>query len=78
MACACKVNQKIKEIQKTYGMNKNTIKTSIVDDMRIWFKQFCLFMLCFPFIPFMFLFIGFRTILTRKPFSMKKFLKLKR
>lgn len=73
MACACKVNQRINEINKTYGIsNRKTIKTNIVGNVRLFIKQCLIYLLCLPLIPFMVLFTGFRHFFTKKPLSIKK------
>ena len=79
MACSCKIDKRISEIQKTYGINnKQTVKTDIVGKIRIITKQMLLIFLCLPFIPFIALFIGLRGFFTKKPISIRKIFKIGR
>ena len=77
MACACKLNQRLSEIQKTYGVNnKQTVKTDIIGKFRIFVKKVLLFTLCIPFIPAIALFVAFRGIFVKKPISIRKIFKI--
>lgn len=78
MACACKVNQRINEIQKHYGVNnKKTIKTNISQKIKLVLKQGLIYTICIPLIPLMIVYIGFNTFFNKKPISLKKIFKLK-
>ena len=76
MGCACKVNQKINEIQKVYGVNNNSIKTNITGEIKVSFKKLLITLICLPFIPLMLIFVGVRWFFTKKPLSIKKIFKL--
>ena len=76
MGCACKVTQKIDEIQRVYGTNKNPIKTDITGSIKVGFKKFLIALICIPFIPLMLIFVGVRWFFTKKTISIKKIFKL--
>lgn len=79
MACACKVNQRIDEIQKIYGTNKKKqSKTNIIGNIKIIVKQILIYLLCLPFIPVMFVFLLLNTLLFKKTISIKKILNRKK
>ena len=78
MACACKVNQRINEIQQHYGINnRKTVKTNISDRIKLWFKQLLIYIICLPFIPLIILYIGWKSFFNNKPISLEKIFKLK-
>jgi hypothetical protein len=79
MGCACKVNQRINEIQKHYGINnKKTVKTNISETISLWFKQSLIYVLCLPIMPLIILYLIWNSLYKHKPISIKKFLKLKK
>lgn len=75
MACACKVAQHVQEIHSKYG-SKPMVKTNIKEKINIFFKKMFIFLLCLPILPFIFLFLLIRKIVTNKPLSLKRFIKL--
>lgn len=79
MGCACKVNQRINEIQKIYGHGKNkNIKTNTSGTIIILLKQFLIYLLCIPFIPIIIIFLLLNSLFFKKPISIKKILKIKK
>lgn len=78
MGCACKVNQRINEIHKRYGVNRNIVKTNITEKIKIGLKQSFIYLLCLPLIPLMIIYIGWMGFIKKRPISIKKLFKLKR
>ena len=80
MACACKVNQRINEIQKLYGHGKNKplVKTNIAENTKLILKQFLIYLCCIPFLPFMILYLAWKSIVNKKPIKIDKLFKLKK
>jgi hypothetical protein len=76
MACACKVNEQLKKIQKQYGVSKPMIKTNMKENLKIFFYKILVFILCLPFVPLITLFLVFRKIITNKPISISRFINI--
>lgn len=77
MACACKVNKHIDNIRNQYGAKSPTVKTNINNKIKIFFKKMIIGIICLPFIPIFFIFLLIRKIITNKPISINRFVKLK-
>lgn len=76
MGCACKVNTHINKIEQHYGTKiLPSKKTNISNSIKLFFKKCAIGLICLPFTPFIFLFIGARKIITNKPISLDKLIK---
>lgn len=78
MACACKVNRHIDKINKIYGKEMPTVKTSIKDNIYTFLQKIMIFLLYMPIIPFIGLFLLIRKIFTNKPIILDSFIKRKK
>ena len=76
MACACKVNTHINNINKKYGATK-TIKTDIKSKVYIWLKKIFISLICLPMFPLILIFLVVRKFITNKPISISKLIKRK-
>ena len=52
MACACKVNQQINEIQKRYGVTNKKNEKNFKIDIQLILKQGLIYTICLIFINF--------------------------
>lgn len=76
MACACKVNQQIDYLHKKYGDKQpQSKKTDIVSKIEVKLENGFIHVLLIPFIPFMAVYILWKTI-TKKPINIDKTFKL--
>lgn len=76
MACACKVQTHISQIEKHYGTKiLPSKKTDIKNIVKTFFKRVMVFTICLPFIPLFFIYFGVRKIFTNKPITLDKFIK---
>jgi hypothetical protein len=78
MACACKVNKHIDDIQKHYGTTKGVVKTNIRESINVFIKKCLLALIILPFFPIFFIFLIIRKCITNKPISISGFIKLKK
>lgn len=76
MSCACKVNQQLSYIERRYGTkNLNTPKpqTDISGGIKRGVKTGAIGIMLIIISPIILLYIGGRSIVTRKPFKMDNF-----
>lgn len=79
MACACKVNQQLAQIEREYGVKRpSTIKRDVLAYVKTFFKKTFLWILFLPLLPFLFLSVMFRGIFTKKPIKLDKIIKSKK
>lgn len=77
MACACKVNTHINNINKKYGSTQ-TVKTDIKGKIRVGMYKLFIGLICLPIFPLMLIYLIFRKFITNKPISITRFIKQKR
>lgn len=76
MACACKVGRHIDKINKQYGIENSVIKTDIRGNMITFLKKIFVVIICLPFFPLALIFLAIRKIITDKPISITRFIKI--
>lgn len=76
MSCACKVNQQLSYIERRYGtknLNTPKPKTDITGAVKRTLKKSVIGTMLILISPVMLLYMGGRSIITRKPFIMDNF-----
>lgn len=77
MACACKVNQQINEIQRKYGVGKKKHKNKFNINFLIILKQIFIYIISILSMPLMVVYLLWATFFNKKHISIKKIFNLK-